>query len=57
MANTILGLTPLEGGLLLVRMTAGIPVGAIIGGLACQRTDSACRLSRDSPWPRLGFCS
>ena len=39
MANTILGLTPLEGGLLLVRMTAGIPVGAIIGGLACQRTD------------------
>ena len=39
MANTILGRTPLEGGLLLVRMTAGIPVGAIIGGLACQRTD------------------
>ena len=39
MANTVLGLTPLDGGLLLVRMTAGIPVGAIIGGLACQRTD------------------
>lgn len=39
MANTVLGQTPLEGGLLLVRMTAGIPVGAIIGGFACQRID------------------
>lgn len=39
MANTVLGKTPLEGGLLLVRLTAAIPVGAIVGGLACQRFD------------------
>ena len=39
MANTSLGLTPLEGGLRLMRLTAAMPVGAILGGLACQRFD------------------
>ena len=39
MANTVLGRTPLEGGLLLVRLTAAIPIGAIVGGFACQRFD------------------
>jgi MFS family permease len=34
-----MGLSPLEGGLWLMRMTAAIPVGAILGGLACQRVD------------------
>ena len=39
MANTVLQLTPLEGGLRLMRLTAAIPVGAVLGGLACQRMD------------------
>ncbi len=39
MVNTSLGLTPLEGGLRLMRLTAAIPIGAILGGLACQRFD------------------
>ena len=37
MANTVLGLTALDGGLMLMRMTIAIPVGAIAGGYACQR--------------------
>ena len=41
MANTAMGLTPLEGGLRLMRLTAAIPFGAVVGGLACQRMD--CR--------------
>ena len=39
MANTVMGLTPLDGGLWLVRLTAGIPLGAVLGGIACQRLD------------------
>ena len=39
MANTVLGQQPLEGGLRLMRLTAAIPVGAILGGIACQRLD------------------
>ena len=39
MANTVAGLSPLEGGLRLMRLTAAMPVGAILGGLACQRMD------------------
>lgn len=39
MANTLLDRTPLEGGLMLMRLTAAIPVGAVLGGLACQRLD------------------
>jgi EmrB/QacA subfamily drug resistance transporter len=39
MANTALGLTPLEGGLRLMRLTAAIPVGAVLGGILCQRLD------------------
>lgn len=37
MANTVLGLTPLDGGLMLMRMTVAIPAGALLGGFACQR--------------------
>lgn len=39
MANTVLGMTPLGGGLMLMRMTAAIPFGAVLGGFACQRFD------------------
>ena len=39
MANTVLALTPLEGGLRLMRLTAAIPFGAVLGGVACQRLD------------------
>ena len=37
MANTVLGLTALDGGLMLMRMTIAIPVGAVVGGYAAQR--------------------
>ncbi len=40
MANTVLEMSPLDGGLMLMRMTVAIPVGAMLGGLACQRMDS-----------------
>ena len=39
MTNTVVGGTALEGGLRLMRLTAAIPVGAILGGLAIQRWD------------------
>ena len=39
MANTALGLTPLDEGLLLMRMTAALAVGAIAGGFACRNFD------------------
>ncbi|MDA1227123.1 MAG: MFS transporter [Chloroflexi bacterium] len=39
MANTVMGLTPLDGGLQLIRLTAAIPVGAVLGGIAAQRMD------------------
>ena len=39
MANTVMERTPLEGGLWLMRMTAAIPVGAILGGLLSQKID------------------
>ena len=39
MANTLLGETPLGGGLMLLRMTVTIPFGAVLGGIACQRFD------------------
>ena len=39
MANTVMGRTPLEGGLWLMRMTAGIPFGAMLGGVLAQRLD------------------
>ena len=39
MANTLLGETPLGGGLMLLRMTVAIPFGAGLGGIACQRLD------------------
>ena len=42
MANTILGRGALDVGLMLMRMTLAIPVGAALGGLACQRMD--CRI-------------
>ena len=39
MANTALALSPLEGGLRLMRLTGAIPIGAVLGGFACQRMD------------------
>lgn len=37
MANTVLGRTAVDGGLMLMRMTIAIPLGAVIGGFMCQR--------------------
>ena len=37
MADTVLGQSPLEGGLRLLRLTAAIPIGAVVGGLLTQR--------------------
>ena len=37
MASTALQLTPLEGGLRLMRMTAAMPLGAVLGGAMCGR--------------------
>ena len=39
MANTLLGKSPLGGGLMLLRMTVAIPFGAVLGGVVCQRYD------------------
>ena len=39
MTNTVMALSPLEGGLRLMRLTAAIPVGAVVGGIASQRVD------------------
>ena len=39
MTTYLMGHSALEGGLRLMRMTAAMPVGAILGGLACQRMD------------------
>ena len=39
MATYLMGHSPLEGGLRLMRMTAAMPVGAVLGGFACQRMD------------------
>ena len=48
MANTVLGLSPLAGGLMLLRMTVAIPFGAIVGGLLVQRVGAR--------WPAIaGF--
>jgi len=55
MANTVMGLTPLEGGLWLVRMTAAIPVGAVLGGLVCQRLDYRVPAFLGLAFSSLGF--
>ena len=39
MTTYLMGHSPLEGGLRLMRMTAAMPVGAVLGGIACQRMD------------------
>ena len=39
MANTVLGLSSLDGGLYLMRMTIAIPVSAILGGIIYQKTN------------------
>jgi EmrB/QacA subfamily drug resistance transporter len=39
MTTYLMGHSALEGGLRLMRMTVAMPIGAIIGGLACQRMD------------------
>ena len=37
MANTVLGQSPLEGGLRLMRLTGAVPVGALLGGYLTYR--------------------
>ena len=37
MANTVLGQSPLEGGLRLMRLTGALPVGAVLGGYLAYR--------------------
>ena len=39
MTTTVMEKEPLEGGLRLMRMTIAMPVGAIVGGIACQKMD------------------
>ncbi len=39
MATYLVGQSSLEGGLRLLRMTAAMPLGALLGGFACQRMD------------------
>ena len=39
MANTILRGSPMDGGLMLARMTIAIPIGAILGGILCRFRD------------------
>lgn len=39
MANTILQSSPLDGGLILARLTVAIPVGAVCGGILCRKLD------------------
>ena len=39
MANTVQGESALEGGLRLMRLTAAMAVGAVVGGYACKRLD------------------
>ncbi len=55
MANTVMQMTPLEGGLLLMRLTAAIPVGAVIGGAACQRLDYRVPAAAGLLLAALGF--
>lgn len=55
MANTVMGLTPLDGGLRLMRLTAAIPVGALVGGLACQRLDYRVPTAAGMALAALGF--
>ena len=42
MANTVLALSPLEGGLRLMRLTAAIPLGAVLSSILCRHVD--CRI-------------
>ena len=39
MTTTVMAQEPLEGGLRLMRMTIAMPIGAILGGIACQKMD------------------
>ena len=55
MANTVMGLTPLDGGLWLMRMTAAMPAGAVLGGLACQRFDYRAPAAAGLVLAGLGF--
>ena len=55
MANTLLGESPLGGGLMLLRMTAAIPIGAVLGGFACQRIDYRAPAMLGLLFAALGF--
>jgi hypothetical protein len=55
MANTVLALSPLEGGLRLMRLMAGIPLGAMLGGIACQRLDYRAPTIAGLALAALGF--
>ena len=55
MANTVMSLTPLEGGLRLMRLTAAIPIGALLGGFACQRLDYRVPTAAGLALAALGF--
>lgn len=39
MTTYLMGESALEGGLRLMRMTIAMPIGAVLGGIACQRMD------------------
>ena len=55
MANTLLGESPLGGGLMLLRMTVAIPFGAVLGGVVCQRYDYRLPAALGLLFAALGF--
>jgi len=55
MTDTIMGKSPLEGGLRLLRLTVMIPVGAVLGGLAYQRWGYWLPLSSGLGFAALGL--
>ncbi len=55
MTNAIMGESPLEGGLRLLRLTVMIPVGAVLGGLAYQRWGYWLPMSSGLGFAALGF--
>ena len=55
MTDTIMGGSPLEGGLRLLRLTVMIPVGAVLGGSSTSGWATGCPWPWDWDWPPWAF--
>ena len=55
MTNTAMAMTPLEGGMRLMRLTAAMALGAVLGGFACQRFDPRAPALLGLALAALGF--